>query len=112
MDETKKTNQHRGQHLSESIKNYSGDFFARNSSGSSMITVTNVWISPDNKKADIFISVMPESKSEAAINFAKRQRTDLQKYLFTKIRLSHLPFLDILLDKSGNVYDKLRTVKN
>ena len=108
MDE-KKINKHRNQHLSEYIKNYSGDFFARNTSGGSMITVTNVWVSPDNKKADIFISVMPESKSEAAINFAKRQRTDLQKYIFTKIKLSHLPFLDILLDKSGNIYDKLRT---
>jgi ribosome-binding factor A len=98
----------RKEHLTESIKNYAGDFFARNTSGGSMITVTNVWITDDNKKADIYLSIMPESKSEAAINFAKRQRTELQKYLFTKIRLSHLPFLDIILDKSGNIYDKLR----
>lgn len=99
---------HRKEHLTEAIKNYSGDFFARNSSGGSLITVTNVWISDDNKKADIFISVLPESKSEAAVNFAKRQRTELQKYLFTKIKLSHLPFLDILLDKSGPMFAKLK----
>ena len=106
-----KLNQHRNQHLTESIRNYSGDFFARNTSGGSMITVTNVWVSPDNKTADVFISVLPESKNEAAFNFAKRQRTELQKYLFTKIKLSHLPFLDIILDKSGNIYDKLRTAQ-
>jgi ribosome-binding factor A len=101
-------NKHRKEHLMESIKNFAGDFFARNTSGGSMITVTNVWIGDDLKKADIFISVMPESKSEAAVNFAKRQRTDLQKYIFSKIRLSRLPLLDILIDKSGNIYDKLR----
>lgn len=111
MDE-KKNNKHRREHLMEYMKNYSGDFFARNSSGGSLITVTNVWISEDLKNADIFISVMPESKSEAAINFAKRQRTDLQKYIFSKIKLSRLPFLDIILDKSGNIYDKLGKLKN
>lgn len=103
---------HRREHLTENIRNFAGDFFARNTAGSSMITVTNVWVSEDHKHADIFISVLPESKAEAALNFAKRQRTDLQKYLFTKIRLSHLPLLEIILDKSGNVYDKLYAIKN
>ena len=105
------TPKHRREHLTEYIKNYSGDFFARNSSGGSMITVTNVWVSEDHKHADIFISVLPESKADAALNFAKRQRTDLQKYIYTKIKISHLPMLEIILDKSGNVYDKLYGVK-
>jgi ribosome-binding factor A len=101
----------RREHLTEYIKNYAGDFFARNGSGTSLITVTNVWVSEDNKHADIFISVIPESKNDAALNFAKRQRTELQKYIFTKIKLSHLPFLDIILDKSGNIYGKLGKLK-
>ena len=91
---------HRREHLTEYIKNYSGDFFARNGSGSSLITVTNVWVSEDCKHADVFISVLPDSKTEAALNFAKRQRTDLQKYIFTKIRLSHLPLLSKIISRN------------
>jgi ribosome-binding factor A len=103
---------HRRETLTEFIKNCAGDFFARNTAGSSMITVTNVWISEDLKHADIFISVLPESKGAAALNFAKRQRTDLQKYVFSKVKLSHLPLFEIILDKSGSVYDKLYAIKN
>jgi hypothetical protein len=54
----------------------------------------------------------PESKGEAALNFAKRQRTDLQKYIFSRVKLSHLPMLEIILDKSGSVYDKLYGIQN
>ena len=100
-------NKHRRENLTEFIKNCAGDFFARNTTGSSMITVTNVWISEDLHHADIFISVLPESKAEAALNFAKRQRTDLQKYVYSRVKLSHLPMFEIILDKSGSVYDKL-----
>ncbi|MDD5568569.1 MAG: ATP cone domain-containing protein, partial [Candidatus Omnitrophica bacterium] len=41
-------------------------------SGASMITVTRTEVSRDMKHGTIFISVLPESKEDAAINFAKR----------------------------------------
>lgn len=102
-----KINKHRRENMIEFIRNSAGDFFARNTTGASIITVTNVWISEDLKHADIFISVLPESKSDAAFNFAKRMRTDLQKFVLTRVKLNHLPYFDIVLDKSGSVYDKL-----
>jgi ribosome-binding factor A len=95
----------------EFIKNCAGDFFARNTSGQSMITVTNVWVSEDLRHADIFISVLPEGKAEAALNFAKRQRTDLQKYVHSRVKLMHLPMFEIILDKSGSVFDKLHDIR-
>ena len=100
-------NKHRRANMTEFIKNQAGEFFARNTSGHSMITVTNVYITEDLRHADIFISVLPESKSTAAVNFAKRQRTDLQKFVLKKVKLMHLPMFEIVLDKSGQVYDKL-----
>ncbi len=108
---TPNVNKHRRANMTEFIKNCAGDFFARNTSGHSMITVTNVHITEDLKHADIFISVLPETKAEAAVNFAKRQRTDLQKYVFSKVKLMHLPLFEIVLDKSGQVYDKLYGIK-
>jgi ribosome-binding factor A len=104
-------NKHRRENMTEFIKNCAGDFFARNTTGSSMITVTNVWISEDLHNADIFISVLPESKSDAALNFAKRKRTDLQKYVLSRVKLNHLPMFEIILDKSGQIYDKLYGIK-
>lgn len=104
-------NKHRRENMTEFIKNSAGDFFARNTTGASMITVTNVHITPDLKHADIFISVLPESKSEAAFNFAKRMRTDLQKFVLSRVKLNHLPYFDIVLDKSAIVYDKLHDIK-
>lgn len=100
-------NIHRRENMTEFIKNCAGDFFARNTSGHSMITVTNCYITEDLTHADIFISVLPESKSDAALNFAKRMRTDLQKFVLSRVKLMHLPYFDIVLDKSGQVYDKL-----
>lgn len=102
-----KVNKHRRANMTEFIKNCAGDFFARNTSGHSLITVTNVYITEDLRHADIFISVLPESKSTAAVNFAKRQRTDLQKFVLNRVKLMHLPLFEIVLDKSGKVYDKL-----
>lgn len=104
-------NKHRRENMTEFIKNSAGDFFARNTTGASMITVTNVHITEDLKHADIFISVLPESKSEAAYNFAKRQRTDLQKFVLQRVKLNHLPYFDIVLDKSATVYEKLYNVE-
>jgi ribosome-binding factor A len=104
-------NKHRRENMTEFIKNSAGDFFARNTTGASMITVTNVHITPDLKHADIFISVLPESKQDAAFNFAKRMRTDLQKFVLSRVKLNHLPLFDIVLDKSGTVYDKLHDIK-
>lgn len=108
---TGNVNKHRRENMTEFIKNCAGDFFARNTTGASLITVTNVWISEDLKHCDIFISVLPESKADAAVNFAKRQRTDLQKFVLSRVKLNHLPYFEIVLDKSGQVYDKLYGIK-
>ncbi len=110
MPATKSLHPHRREQMTEFFKNCAGDFFARNTSGHSLITVTNVWIDPEIKNADIYISVLPDSKSEAALNFAKRQRTDLQKYFASRVKLVHLPFLEILLDPSPKIYEMLNEI--
>jgi ribosome-binding factor A len=74
------------------------DFFQRESSGLSLITVTRCEIGRDMHNGTIFITVLPESKEEAAIHFAKRMRRDLRKYVMKGLPVRVIPFLEVELD--------------
>lgn len=74
------------------------DFFQRESSGASMITVTRTEISRDMKHGTIFISVLPESKEDAAINFAKRMRSDLRHFVMKRLPVKVIPFFEVEID--------------
>ena len=74
------------------------DFFQRESSGASMITVTRTEISRDMKNGTVFISVLPESKEEAAINFAKRMRSELRHFVMKRLPVKVIPFFEIEID--------------
>lgn len=74
------------------------DFFQRESSGASMITVTRTEVSADMKNGTIFITVLPESKEEAAINFAKRMRSELRHYVMKRLPVKVIPFFEVEID--------------
>lgn len=74
------------------------DFFQRESSGLSLITVTRVDISPNMEHGTVFITVLPVEKEEAAINFAKRMRTDMRKYVMKRLPIKVIPFFEVEID--------------
>ena len=74
------------------------DFFQRESSGLSMITVTRVDIAANMERGTVYITVLPESKEEAAINFAKRMRTDMRKYVMKRLPVKVIPFFEVEID--------------
>ena len=74
------------------------DFFQRESSGASLITVTRAEVSRDMKHGTIFITVLPESKEEAAINFAKRMRSELRHYVMKRLPVKVIPFFETEID--------------
>jgi ribosome-binding factor A len=74
------------------------DFFQRESSGLSMITVTRTDISRDMKYGTIFITVLPENKEESAINFAKRMRSELRHYVMKRLPVKVIPFFEVEID--------------
>ncbi|MDO8482136.1 MAG: ribosome-binding factor A [bacterium] len=89
---------HREIQLSETIAHLAGDFFARESNGQSLVTVTRADVSHDLKKVTVYFSVLPEKYEEAALNFAKRKRTDFREYLKEHSVLRYLPTIDFVLD--------------
>ena len=74
------------------------DFFQRESSGLSMITVTRVDISASMERGLVYITVLPESKEEAALDFAKRMRTDMRRYVMKRLPIKVIPFFEIEID--------------
>ena len=74
------------------------DFFQRESSGASMITVTRTDITRDMKHGTIFITVLPENKEDAAINFAKRMRSELRHFVMKRLPVKVIPFFEVEID--------------
>lgn len=84
--------------MQQIIKELASEFLSKESNRQSLVTVTNVIFSTRSKQATILISVLPDHKSTAALDFAKRKRAELRAFIKAKSRLSILPFLDIELD--------------
>lgn len=74
------------------------DFFQRESSGASLITVTRAEVSRDFKHGTIFITVLPENKEDAAINFARRMRSELRHYVMKRLPIKVIPFFETEID--------------
>lgn len=84
--------------VTELIKKLAAEFLSREADKSSIITVTNANISDDLKNATVFLSVFPESSEEAALNFAKRKRSEFKRFVRAKIKMKRIPFFEFEID--------------
>lgn len=73
--------------------------FIRNEANSDpMITVTNVDLSTDCKRAIIFVTTIPDGREADAVIFLKRHATDLRNFLKSKSKIGHIPHLEFMID--------------
>lgn len=84
--------------ISLEILGIAQDFFQRESSGASLITVTRCEVSADMKHGTIFITAIPESKEPAALDFAKRMRSELRHKVMKRLPVKVIPFFEIEID--------------
>ncbi len=84
--------------ISEMLMHLAGEFFARESNGKSLITVTAADVSPDLRNIKIFFSVLPTDYEQPALNFAKRNRTEFREYIKSHARMQYLPNVDFAID--------------
>ena len=90
--------EHRSEKISNNIKELLGAFIEENSNRKSMITITNIYLTSDFKRATLFVTVFPEHAETAALDFLKRQRSEAREYLKKHTRLARIPFLDFAVD--------------
>ncbi len=89
----------RNEKLSHLLKKLAANFLQEESSGKSIITVTNCLVSDNMRTAKIFLTILPEEEEDDAINFAKRKRKDFKNYIKSNARLRYIPFIDFEIDK-------------
>ena len=103
-------NEIKNQRAKELILRKASDFIQKESNGQSLITVTNSSTSGDQKRMTVYVSVMPEIKEKAVIDFLKRQRSEFKKYIRENTRLNIIPHFDFEIDmgeKSRQRVDEL-----
>jgi len=88
----------RNEKVANTIKELSASFLAREDNRTSLITVTSCSVSPDLKRATIFITVLPNSKEINALNFIKRNLGEMREFLKKNLEIKTIPFLDVAID--------------
>ncbi len=84
--------------LEEMIKQLAAKFIKIEADKTSLITVMRADISPDLKNSTIYISVLPDSQAEAALNFCKRKMTDFKHYAKENMNLKIITYFHVELD--------------
>lgn len=84
--------------ISEILAHLAADFFARESNGQSLVTVTRADVSPDLKNVTIFFTVLPVEFEKKALDFAIRNRTDFRDFVKSKAKMRFLPTFDFKID--------------
>lgn len=89
------------------LKELAAKFLERENNGTSLITVTSATVSPDLKRATIFIIVFPDSKEKSALEFAKRNRGEMREYFKKNVLMKNIPFVDVEIDKGEKNRQKI-----
>jgi len=100
--------------LKDQIKKWAAIFLQRESSGASLITVTDVKISPEAKEATILFTVLPENKQDAALEFARRQLGEFREFICKKINTGRMPYFHFDIDRGEKHRQRIDeiTIKN
>lgn len=99
--------QFRGEKIANHIRELAAIYIEREGNPTSLITVTRVILSPDNKKATIMISVLPREKEKAAYGFIRRNLGDMRAYIKKGLNINPIPFLNIAIDEGEKNRQKI-----
>jgi len=98
--------------MSGELKKVASDFFAREASSHTLITVTDVDIAPSLSDCTIYITTIPVSKQALALDFAKRMRTELRTEIKKKMYLRSLPFVEVKIDEGERNRQRIEEILN
>lgn len=84
--------------LENILRELAAQFLSSESSGMSLITVTNCRLKENMRSVIIFLSVLPEDKEAAALSFAKRKKRDFKEYIKSHSRLKYIPYIEFEID--------------
>lgn len=89
----------RRERMKEHLRAVMSAFIEEKSNRTSLITITDVALSPDLKAATFLISVFPRDGEESALNFLRRKRSECREHLKRTLVMKSIPHVDFALDE-------------
>ncbi|MBP9771520.1 MAG: ribosome-binding factor A [Candidatus Pacebacteria bacterium] len=83
----------------EVLAHLGAEFIHSESNRQSLITVTRAHLTPDERRADIYFTVLPSEQEEAVETFLKRKRSEFREFVRKHTNFRILPTLDFMLDR-------------
>ena len=102
----------RNERMTEILHDMGARFLSINSNKSSLMTVTSVRVSGDEKCATIFFTVFPEKLEKTAMEFAKRKRSDFKTFIKENSKLGKIPQIDFEIDLGEKNRQKIDSLLN
>ena len=97
----------RNEKIANSIKEFAATFLGRENNKTSLLTVTGATVSPDLKRATIFITVFPASKENEMLHFIQRRLGELRETLKKNMVIKTIPFLEVKIDEGEKNRQKI-----
>lgn len=96
----------------EILRDLAARFLSMHGNKSSLMTVTKVEMSRDEKYANIFFTVFPENFEKTALEFTKRKRSDFKKFVKENSKLGRIPQMDFEIDLGEKNRQKIDSLLN
>lgn len=84
--------------VEKEIRKGVADYISREASRKSLITITRCEISSDEKRAVLFVSVLPDKAEPIAMDFLKRHQDLMRHYVQQHSKIRAVPWLRFSLD--------------
>lgn len=98
----------KSERIKEAVRHLAAEFLSERSNRTSLITVTGVDLSSRGEKAVVRITVLPETREKAGLDFANRNSGALRKFIGERVSLRRLPFLSFAVDIGEKNREKLQ----
>jgi len=72
-----------------------------------LITVMKVEVTPDLKLAKVFVSILPENKTGSALEKLKRQTSEVQRLLNSRLTMKFSPRIEWAVDLTNVKYAQI-----
>lgn len=97
----------------EAVRELAAEFLARENGGQSLVTVTRVDITERERRAIVYITVLPREKEASALDFANRRAPDLRTYFKERrSRMRNLPFVEFRIDEGEKNRQRMDELSN
>lgn len=98
--------------INELLREHIGDIFVQTLSLKTgvLATITKVDTTPDLRRADVLVSVFPESEGDYVMKTLKQEKWKIQKALHARLYMKPLPKLAFLFDPTESKADEIEQI--